>query len=71
MMEREKLLVMFGSDECIFKQCLLIKKAWALPTSETQSAPKEEGKIVITKVHSKKENLDLDALEAHLKLKNK
>jgi hypothetical protein len=32
----ERPLIMFGHDECIFKQYLLTKKAWTLPMGEMQ-----------------------------------
>jgi len=45
--KNERPLIMFGHDECIFKQYLLTKKAWTLPTGETQLVPKEEGQGVM------------------------
>lgn len=39
----EKPLMIIGHDESIFKQYLISKKAWSLPTGETQLVPKDDG----------------------------
>ena len=43
MQPNEKPLMIIGHDESIFKQYLITKKAWTLPTGETQLVPKDEG----------------------------
>ncbi len=48
-------LIMFGHDECIFKQYLLTKKAWTLPTGETQLVPKDEGQGVMISAFQSRE----------------
>jgi hypothetical protein len=50
----EKPLIIFGHDECIYKQYLLIKKAWVLPSGEKQLVPKDEEQgIMISDLQSK------------------
>ncbi len=53
--KNERPLIMFGHDECIFKQYLLTKKAWKLPPGETQLVPKEEGQGVMISAFQSKE----------------
>jgi hypothetical protein len=53
--KNERPLIMFGHDECIFKQYLLMKKAWMLPTGETQLVPKEEGQGVMISAFQSRE----------------
>jgi hypothetical protein len=46
---------MFRHDKCIVKQYLLTKKAWTLPTGETQLVPKEEGQGVMISAFQSRE----------------
>jgi len=38
-----KLLIVFGHDECIFKQYTLTKKSWVGPNGKSVLVPKDEG----------------------------
>ena len=39
---KDKPLIIFGHDECIFKQYLLTKKNWTGPEGEIDLVPKDE-----------------------------
>jgi hypothetical protein len=41
--KEEKLLIMFGHDEAIFKEYLLMKKAWYGPVGKSLLVPKDDG----------------------------
>ena len=43
MPEGSKPLIIFGQDECIFKQYIFSKKSWVGPEGQTAMTPKEEG----------------------------
>ena len=43
----DKPLIIFGHDECIFKQYLLTKKSWFGPDGELALVPKDEGQGVM------------------------
>ena len=43
----DKPLIIFGHDECIFKQYLLTKKNWVGPNGELALVPKDDGQGVM------------------------
>jgi hypothetical protein len=45
--EEEKALIMFGHDECIFKQFHTTNKSWKAPNGETVLIPKDDGQGVM------------------------
>ena len=45
--KNERPIVMFGQDECIFKQFLFSHKQWVLPDGTTPPMPKDEGQGVM------------------------
>jgi len=45
--EEEKPLIMFGHDECIFKQFHTTNKSWKAPNGETVLIPKDDGQGVM------------------------
>ena len=47
MKKDEKPLIIFGHDECIFKQYLLTKRAWTAPGGETVLVLKDDGQGVM------------------------
>ena len=51
----EKPLIIFGHDECIFKQYLLTKKSWCGPDGELALVPKDEGQGVMISVLQSRE----------------
>jgi hypothetical protein len=40
-------LVIFGHDECIFKQYHMTKKSWVAPNGEKVLVPKDDGQGLI------------------------
>ena len=67
----EKPLIIFGHDECIYKQYLLTKKAWTLPSGEKQLVPKDEGQgIMISALQSREFGFGLPLTEEQLKVVN-
>ena len=70
-MKNEIPLVMFGHDECIFKQYLLTKKAWMLPSGETQLVPKEEGQgVMISAFQSREFGFGMPLMEEQIRMVN-
>ena len=45
--QHEHPLIIFGHDECIFKQFHVTKKAWMGPNGETVLIPKDDGQGVM------------------------
>ena len=45
--ENKKPLIIFGQDECIFKQYIFCKKSWMGQEGQTALTPKEEGQGVM------------------------
>ena len=43
MPEGVKPMIVFGQDECIFKQYIFTKKSWMGPKGQTAIIPKDEG----------------------------
>jgi hypothetical protein len=71
MQRGERPLIMFGHDECIFKQYLLTKKAWTLPTGETQLVPKDEGQgVMISAFQSREFGFGMPLSEEQLRAVN-
>ena len=44
---QEKALIMFGHDECIFKQYTMSTKSWIGPNGETVPVPKDDGQGIM------------------------
>ena len=51
----EKPLVIFGHDECIFKQYALTSKSWAAPDGTTALVPKDDGQGVMVSAFQSRE----------------
>ena len=57
----DKPLIIFGHDECIFKQYLLTKKSWTAPDGETVLVPKDEGQgLMISAFQSREFGLGIN-----------
>jgi hypothetical protein len=62
----EKPLIIFGHEKCIYKQYLLTKKAWLLPSGEKQLVPKDEGQgIMISALQSRELGLACHSWKSH------
>jgi hypothetical protein len=69
--EGERPLIIFDQNECIFKQYLLSKKAWMLPSSEKQLVPKDEGQgVMISALQSREFGYGLPLAEEQLNIVN-
>jgi hypothetical protein len=67
----EKPLIIFKHDECIYKQYLLTKKVWMLPSGKWQLVPKNEGQgIMISALQSREFGFGLPLIEEQLKVVN-
>ena len=68
MPEGAKPLIIFGQDECIFKQYVFSKKSWMGPHGETPMTPKDEGHGVMLSSFVSREygfNLQLTVEQLH------
>jgi hypothetical protein len=60
---QEKALIMFGHDECVFKQYTMSTKSWIGPNGETVPVPKDDGQGIMISAFQSREfgfGLDLD-----------
>ncbi len=63
---------MFGHDKCIYKQFLLTKKAWTLPSRENQMGPKDEGQgVMISTLQLREFGFGLPIAEEQMRRVNK
>lgn len=59
--QHERPLIIFGHDECIFKQFHVTKKAWTGPNGETVLIPKDDGQgVMISGFQSREFGYGLD-----------
>ena len=49
----KKVLISIGQDECIFKQFLVLKKAWMLKSGRFHVRPKDDGSMMISAFQSR------------------
>ena len=61
-------MIIFGHDECIFKQFHVTKKAWTGPNGETVLIPKDDGQgVMISGFQSREFGYGLDLTDEQLK----
>ena len=72
MPEGAKPLIIFGQDECIFKQYVFCKKTWVGPNGETALTPKDEGHgVMLSSFVSHEYGFDFQLTASQLKAVNK
>jgi hypothetical protein len=69
--EGEQPILSFSHDECIYKQYLLTKKAWTLPSGENKMVPKDEGQgVMISALQSREFGFGLPITEEQIRRVN-
>jgi len=66
-----KPLIVFGHDECIFKQYALTKKSWVGPNGKSVLVPKDEGQgVMISAFQSCEFGFGVDLMEEQVAVIN-
>ena len=65
-----KPLIIFGQDECIYKQYIFCKKSWMGPEGQTALVPKDEGQgVMLSSFVSRDYRFSLDLTKEQLKVR--
>ena len=69
--DNNKPLIVFGHDECIFKQYTLTKKSWVGPNGKSVLVPKDEGQgVMISAFQSREFGFGVDLMEEQVAVIN-